>query len=336
MKIIPFFIPEVKCSGKCIYCNQQIITGEKKHSENDIPNLLREFLDNVKTPESDFEFAFFGGTFTAISKEIMRKLLEIIEIEFPQKRFKGIRFSTHPNSINQEIIETLSDFKISTIELGIQSFDKKVLKALGRSDDINRMIHAIKLIKDKGYKLGIQLMTCTPKETIWTHILNLKKLRALRPDYLRIYPLVVIKGTTLYRMYLDGDFISPSLEDSIKTTYLYIKKCREWGIKIIRMGLKNEPSLKKNIVVGPYHESYGELCWSYFFYRHIVKNLRKSKSGFFYINPVDISKFLGYKRKNIKKISNLYGFELEYKITNNISSGEILFQADINSGKDGN
>jgi len=329
-------MPEINCEEKCIYCNQSVITGQKSITEDDVIDRLRDFLNSVEEPKREFEFSFFGGTFTALSNYTIKEALDLVEKRFMGPDFLGIRFSTHPAYIDENIINLLKDYKIATIELGIQSFDETVLKVLGRTYGLDVIYRAVDLIKKNGYCLGLQLMISTPKESISTHLKNLKNLRIIKPDYLRIYPLIIIKDTPLHSMYIKGSFTPPDIEDTVKSTYLYLKYSRLWNIKIIRMGLKNEPSLMKMIIAGPFHESFGELCWSYYFYRHIIKYIKHKTIGTFIINPADISKFLGYKRKNIKKISNLYDFELKYKLDKNIPSGEIHFLTDINSGKDGN
>ena len=73
--------------------------------------------------------AFFGGTFTGISLKVQKEYLERVYEYIKKGLIDGIRLSTRPDCINREIVEQLKKYRVTSIELGVQSLDEKVLKA---------------------------------------------------------------------------------------------------------------------------------------------------------------------------------------------------------------
>ncbi|EPZ60068.1 coproporphyrinogen oxidase, anaerobic domain protein [[Clostridium] sordellii ATCC 9714] len=69
--------------------------------------------------------AFFGGSFTAIDIDIQRNLLSVAKEYVDKNIIDDIRMSTRPDCINDEILTMLKEYKVSIIELGVQSLDDK-------------------------------------------------------------------------------------------------------------------------------------------------------------------------------------------------------------------
>ena len=74
----------------------------------------------------------------------------------------GIRLSTRPDYISEEILERLKEYGVTTIELGVQSMDDGVLAASGRGHTKDAVISAVSLIRKYPFKLGLQMMTGLP------------------------------------------------------------------------------------------------------------------------------------------------------------------------------
>ena len=105
---VSIFVPHAGCPHQCSFCNQKSISG---HSSQPTPadveaaaeTALRYSADLV----SDGEIAFFGGSFTAIDRDYMISLLSAAQPFIGNGRFKGIRVSTRPDAIDDEICEIL-------------------------------------------------------------------------------------------------------------------------------------------------------------------------------------------------------------------------------------
>ena len=119
---IPVFIPHLGCPNNCVFCNQRSISGKKEFiAESVIPD-IEEVLATI-SEETEAEIAFFGGSFTGIDRELMIELLEIGQKYIDSGKVKGMRLSTRPDYISDEIIEILLRYGVKTVELGIQSMD---------------------------------------------------------------------------------------------------------------------------------------------------------------------------------------------------------------------
>ena len=130
---ISIFIPHLGCPNDCSFCNQRTISGE---SAAPSAERVREILRGAyrtgleRGSPGETEIAFFGGSFTAVPRDYMISLLETAG-EFLSrentKGFSGIRISTRPDCIDEEVLEILKDHGVSAIELGAQSMRDSVL-----------------------------------------------------------------------------------------------------------------------------------------------------------------------------------------------------------------
>jgi histone acetyltransferase (RNA polymerase elongator complex component) len=177
----------------------------------------------------------------------------------------SVRLSTRPDYIDEERLELLRAHGVKLVELGVQSLDDAVLAAAERGHTAEQVSKAVALLKQYGFKVGLQLMVGMPKQDFSSVKATVDKVLALQPDIARIYPLLVIKGTPLAKSYEAGEFEPLSLEEAVEQAAYMYKKLSEAGIKIIRVGLQPDDELcaEGNILAGPFHPSMGELVQSY-------------------------------------------------------------------------
>jgi len=326
MKIYPIFIPHLGCPFNCIYCDQLTITKSKIHSVQSISENVRKFCENNELEEK--EIAFFGGTFTKLSFKLQQAYLDAVNKH--KDLISGIRISTRPDSIDQEILDFCKKNNVQTIELGIQSFDDSVLKATKRGYIAQTAIESCNLIKKNNFLLGIQLMPGLPgfnseslKTTIETTI-NLK------PTFVRIYPTIVLKNTELENWFNSGNYSTLSLKESILITSEMINRFRGKKIKVIKVGLHSDID-KENIIAGPYHQSFGELIRADMLKIEIL-NCFENKT--LEISPRDISLFKGFDSQMLKEIKKEKKLKyLPIKINNYLKKDNFIFtnaQADQN------
>ena len=202
---ISIFVPHIGCPNKCSFCNQRYITGVFKapHPEDVIDAVERAKKSPNFAPENT-QIAFFGGSFTAINRNYMLSLLDVAA-EFVEKgEVSGIRISTRPDCINEEILDVLKHYGVTSIELGCQSMSDEVLKLNNRGHTAEDVLKSAKLIKAYGFEFGVQMMTGLYGDTKQKSIETAEKLIALSPDTARIYPTVVLEGTELERLYRLG------------------------------------------------------------------------------------------------------------------------------------
>ena len=212
---ISIFVPHNGCPNACTFCNQREITGQ---SYQPVPqdvinavNIARQYSDTKNT-----EIAFFGGSFTAIPRDYMLSLLEAAYPFVKSGEFYGIRLSTRPDCINEEILDILKSHGVTAIELGTQSMCDDVLTANKRGHSALDSVNASLLIKKYGFSLGLQMMTGLYKSSDEKDIYTAHKIADLQPDTVRIYPTIVMRGTELAQLYQNGLYIPQTLETALR------------------------------------------------------------------------------------------------------------------------
>ena len=310
--IIPIFIPHYGCTHACVFCNQQKITGRTAPATaQQVTGIIDEHLARI-TEKRHIEVAFYGGSFTALTIKVQSELLAPAYSALKRGEIDAIRLSTRPDCINDTIVQNLIAFGVTTIELGVQSLDNKVLDASARGHTANDVAAAVHIIKKLGLQCGIQLMPGLPGEDWKSLITTAQGVIRLAPDFVRIYPTIVIANTRLAEMYYDGSYIPLNIAAGVtRAAFLKILFARH-NILVIRTGLQATEELgNSNVVIsGPYHPAFGEMVDSYLFYLmivHFAENV-KIRSNFILIHhhPRDTSKLRGIGNSNIKRMHSIY------------------------------
>ena len=205
--IIPIFVPHLGCPNECTFCNQRKISGQQKNvTEEDVRSTIEYYLDSFKEKDAKVEVAFFGGSFTAIEAELQERLLKTAYEYIEAKKVDSIRVSTRPDCINKEVLKRLKKYKVKTIELGVQSTDNYILDKCKRGHTFEDVKKASRMIRWHRFTLGHQMMVGLPESTALDELNTAKDLAKLKPKIVRIYPVLVIRGTELEREYLDGEY----------------------------------------------------------------------------------------------------------------------------------
>lgn len=299
MANIPIFIPHAGCKNDCAFCNQKSITGQL------VPPTMAESAkiieENLQTlTGSGHTIAFFGGSFTGIGISLMCEYLTLAEKYVDNKKITGIRLSTRPDYITEEILDILGKYSVTNIELGAQSLDGEVLKRANRGHSVFDVENAARLINARGITLGLQMMIGLPKDNYEKSIKTAKRFVELGAKETRIYPTVVLKGTRLAKMLEEGDYVPEAFEQIIDTAADCFSIFFENGVKVLRIGLQNSKELKENAVGGFYHEALGEKVYS----RVIRRNAQRAGEGTISYNSRFLSKVTGQKKENMPYFEN--------------------------------
>lgn len=244
----------------CSFCDQKAISGETKPpAPEEIAEQCRESLAGGIDGKNS-EIAFFGGSFTAIPQEHMLSYLEAVQPFLGENGFSGVRISTRPDAVPDEILHILKEYGVTAIELGAQSMSDGVLALNRRGHSAQDVREASERIKSHGFSLGLQMMYGLYGSTAADEEYTLSECISLRPDTMRIYPTVVLDGTHLGELYKSGQYILPSWDDMLKFTSRAICRLREENISLIRLGLHAEKELESRILAGFYHPALRELA----------------------------------------------------------------------------
>ncbi|MBP1554849.1 MAG: radical SAM protein [Oscillospiraceae bacterium] len=296
---LAFFVPHLGCPHQCVFCDQRSISGQQKEPT---PDEVTETCDRYLPSEgAATEIAFFGGSFTAIDRGTMTGLLEAAYPFVRDGRASGIRISTRPDAIDGETLDILGRYGVRSIELGAQSMSDRVLALNGRGHDSASVVRASGLIREAGFSLGLQMMVGMygADDPAGEAVYTAGRLAELLPETVRIYPTVVVENTALAALYRSGRYVPVELEQAVDVTASLMSMFRERGINVIRVGLHYEDSLVKNMIAGPYHPAFGEMCESRIFRTKIEEQLNGAQSAEVRCEPRLLSQVTGQKKSNI-------------------------------------
>lgn len=311
--IIPFFIPHFGCPHRCVFCNQKNITGQSKPVDlASIPRTIAQYL-NTDNHNNPAQIAFYGGSFTALSQETQRSYLEAVQPFIQSGNIKCIRLSTRPDGISRDILSLLNEYHVKTVELGVQSMDDRVLNMSGRGHSAVDTENAVWLLKEYGFCIGLQLMVGMPGDSAAGFENTVGRVIKLKPDFVRLYPLLVIKDTPLEELYKTGRYTPLSLSDALSQCCSAMLRFASAGIEVVRVGLQPTEELETpgTIVAGPYHPSFRQLVESSLLLNRMRSVLRgrkgKSEAVAFSVNPADLSAAIGQHRVNIERLKQEFG-----------------------------
>ena len=331
--IIPIFVPHLGCPNNCTFCNQKTISGQVKEvTADDVRETVNFYLKSFKEKNKYTEIAFFGGSFTGIEKEKQENLLKAAYEFVKSKQVDSIRVSTRPDYIDKERLKLLKKYKVKIIELGVQSTNDYILKRCKRNHTFEDVKKASRLIRRNHFILGHQMMVGLPESNPLDEIRTAKDLAKLKPKIMRIYPVLVLKGTELEKEYLEGSYFPLSVDQAVERCkelcYFFAKK----KINVIRIGLQSTDTISdisKNenseVVAGPYHETFRQLVEASINYDTIVKKIKsynvKVKEVEIITSPENVNNVVGYKRENIIKLKDYYDVDVKIKQNKNMKNG---------------
>ena len=228
------------CPGKCVYCPSSPEAPKSYTVES--PAVLRarscgfdarkqvevrlKTLAEMGHARDKIELIIMGGTFlscprdyqyefikdcydglngaTSSSLEEARKLNEDAE-----HRCVGLCIETRPDFCGEEEIRTMLDFGATRVELGVQTLDDEIHCLTKRGHGVAEVVSATRLLRDCGFKVYYHWMPGLPGSTPEHDLEQSRQLfedPRFRPDGLKLYPTLVVRGAELENWYRDNHY----------------------------------------------------------------------------------------------------------------------------------
>lgn len=229
--------------------------------------------------------------------------------------FCGVRISTRPDCIDEEILSVLKKYRVTTIELGAQSMSDEVLRLNRRGHTAEDVRTAAQKIQEAGFSLGLQMMTGLYGSTPALDRETAQEFIKLHPDCVRIYPTVVLENTALGALYKSGKYVPQTLEEAVPLCAELLEMFSENKIPVIRLGLHSGGNVEDGYLAGAYHPAFRELCEGEIYLRKMLSafsNLPKSRAYTVEVPQKSLSKAKGQQKRNEKALRNL-GFQCTIK-----------------------
>jgi histone acetyltransferase (RNA polymerase elongator complex component) len=320
--IVPLFLPHYGCGRRCTYCNQEHITNSEKASS--LEDRVARLLGTRSTP---VEVALYGGNMLGLDRTRLEGLLRLFE---PYRdRVAGVRISTKPVVPGMEVIGLLKKYGVRTIELGVPTFNDNILAALKRGHTADELFKAYRVLREEGFETGLQVMVGLPGETPRDIRETASAVTSLAPAFIRIYPLLVIQDTELYREFKSGRFSPDTVESAVAKTVFISITAWSHRIRTIKMGLTENDVLKEKIVAGPFHPAFGYLVKSEAFYLALLQNCAASSirgAVRLAVHPSDVAHLTGHKGSNLAK-ANASGIFPTWEEDRTLEEGHFVIEA---------
>jgi len=337
-RLLPFFIPHIGCPYICVFCNQPRISG---HQEMVTVDTIRRSIQETIAEQGnrgEWEVAYFGGSFTAIPKDLQDQLLAPATEAFQQGLIQGIRVSTRPDAIREERLKELYTSGVRTIELGVQTLQEDMLVEAKRGHTVADVELACQKIRAQGMTLGIQLLPGLPGETWSTLVQTAVKAGRLEAHLCRIYPVIVIEDTELADRVREKTYTPLSVEQAVAYSAFLKEYLERKGTQVIRVGLQSTEDFDagRGIVGGPYAPAFGELVVNYTWRQRIQQTVEEHLEIFGGAHEVLVtyprtftSKVRGLKNGNIGHFSGSYStIDWEWQQHNQPSVQTVQVQID--------
>jgi histone acetyltransferase (RNA polymerase elongator complex component) len=258
--IIPIFIMNKGCPHRCLFCNERLTAQNHPNrlEEAGFQETVRAYLRGGRRKSGPVQIAFYGGTFTGMPRDEQRRLLELAGFFLREGTVDDIRISTRPDEIKAEGLDLIKGFGVRTVEIGAQSLDDEVLLLSRRGHTAADTLHAVSLLKEWGFAMGIHLMAGLPGDSPERFAETIDKVIALSPDMVRIHPTIVLRDTPLADAFWEGSYAPLSLSEAVSQCKNALKKLTAAGIAVIRMGLQTTRELEEPgaVVAGPFHPAF--------------------------------------------------------------------------------
>jgi histone acetyltransferase (RNA polymerase elongator complex component) len=313
--IVPVFLPHAGCPHRCVFCNQGAITAGADPCLG--AAAIRERIDahlRFRSGRRDrAEIAFYGGNFLGLPPERARELLNIGREYVARGQVEGLRFSTRPDTVDRLTTALFREYPVTTVEIGVQSMDDRVLAAARRGHTAAATEHAVALLKSTPARVGVQLMVGLPGEEAGGCLESARRAAALAPDFVRIYPTVVLGGSRLAEWYRQGVYRPLDLTEAVGRVTEVFRVFRRLGIPVVRMGLQAQTELGAtgSVLAGPYHPAFGHMVYAALFQEAAAAALRDAGGApgdvRLRVNPRSISRMQGLKNANLEALRHRFG-----------------------------
>ena len=184
------------CNSICSYCDFCKFLYNKKWVDNYLNALQKEINKNYKN-ELVRTIYIGGGTPSSLNIGELNKLFDIIKIFKKDKKIE-FTFECNIEDINEPKLELLKNNGVNRISIGVESFNDKYLKFLGRNYKSKDIMNRIDLVKKYFDNINIDLIYALPNQTLEELESDIDKFLSLDIDHISTYSLIIEPNTKLY------------------------------------------------------------------------------------------------------------------------------------------
>jgi oxygen-independent coproporphyrinogen III oxidase len=204
------------CARICPYCAFYKERADSSQTPRFCEAVLRE-IGNVSTQFSlKLETIFFGGgTPTALTTAQLEFLLGGMRERLDLSKLAEWSVEANPGSVSSRKAALLRQMGVTRLSLGVQSWDDKLLKLLGREHNAAQAETSFHILRDAGFSnISVDLMFGLPGQTLGQWEADLARTIALGPDHISTYCLTYEEDTEFFLRHATGEFREDTESDA--------------------------------------------------------------------------------------------------------------------------
>ncbi len=210
------------CRRRCYYCDFAItVTGDRALSNSstmaiNYVNYLQQEIKLTQPPQTSLSTIFFGGgTPSLLPVAQLGEILTTIAQHLGIAKNAEISMEIDPGTFDKQQLQEYLRLGVNRFSLGVQTFDKKLLKICGRSHNQQDIFTAINLLKELNVdNWSLDLITGLPHQTLDQVASSLEIAIANKPQHLSCYDLVLEPVTAFGKQYHPGEQPLPTENDT--------------------------------------------------------------------------------------------------------------------------
>ncbi|KAA0967191.1 oxygen-independent coproporphyrinogen III oxidase [Streptococcus cristatus] len=208
------------CTQICYYCDFSKVFIKNQPVDSYLEHLIEEYHSyNIKKLCTLY---IGGGTPTALSAPQLAFLLEKLTDKLDLSYLEELTIEANPGDLDEEKIAVLKDSPVNRVSLGVQTFNDRMLKQIGRSHSEKDIYENIANLKKAGFdNISIDLIYALPKQTMEDVKTNVAKAIALDIPHMSLYSLILENHTVFMNRMRRGKLPLPK-EDLEAEMFEYI------------------------------------------------------------------------------------------------------------------
>lgn len=224
------------CISKCPYCdfNSHVVA---EIPETPYVNALGRELEGYGASKDwdgrPVQSIFFGGgTPSTFAPESIGKLLRQVAATFPVEADCEITLEANPGTMDRDNFHGYRGAGINRISVGVQSFQPRLLKFLGRAHSAEEARQALQTVRHAGFEnFNLDLIYANPGQRLRDLEADIDAALTFQPPHLSAYNLTFEEGTPFHHEYRAGRIKSLSEEEEIAMAVLIEEKLRDAGLQ---------------------------------------------------------------------------------------------------------
>lgn len=209
------------CRQKCLYCDFPSWAGKEGQMQAYVDALTKELRNrgNLYQGKQVVSVFFGGGTPTVLEIPMLKQLMQAVFEHWNVAADAEITAEANPGTLGQEMAEALREMGFNRLSMGVQAWQNRLLKELGRIHTIETFLENYQAVRAAGFaNVNTDLMFALPQQTLADWQETVREMVALQPEHISAYSLILEEGTPFFDRYEKGE-LEPAAEELDREMY---------------------------------------------------------------------------------------------------------------------